>query len=71
MYHETFFVKIVFLCFILILWINLNYSFNLEPRLPVIKRNGAKSDSPGGYFGYSVAEHQTFKEGTKEVENSW
>ena len=33
-------------------------SFNLDPRIPVIKTGGAHSDS---YFGYSVAQHRTVK----------
>lgn len=32
-------------------------SFNLEPRIPVIK-----SGEPGSYFGFSVAEHITGNE---------
>lgn len=33
--------------------------FNLESRIPVIKRG-----APGSYFGYAVAEHQEFVERT-------
>ena len=29
-------------------------SFNLEPRIPLVKRGHS-----GSYFGYSVAQHQT------------
>ena len=32
--------------------------FNLDPRIPVIKRGGADDES---YFGYSVAQHRTVK----------
>lgn len=41
-------------------------SFNLETRLPIVKRG--KKDS---YFGYSVAGHQSFDELIGEVEDSW
>ncbi|XP_059052225.1 integrin alpha-PS1 isoform X2 [Achroia grisella] len=43
---------------------NIVYSFNLEPRIPVIKYGEA-----GSYFGFSVAEHLTFNsDGSK---TSW
>ncbi|XP_069676356.1 integrin alpha-PS1 isoform X2 [Periplaneta americana] len=41
-------------------------TFNLESRLPVIKIG----DTPGSYFGYSVAEHQTIDEVSNEID-SW
>jgi len=41
-------------------------SFNLETRLPVIKRG-----TDGSYFGYSVAEHQSVDEIKNKVEQSW
>ncbi|XP_054286091.1 integrin alpha-PS1-like isoform X2 [Macrosteles quadrilineatus] len=40
--------------------------FNLETRLPVIKRG-----TEGSYFGYSVAEHQSINEEKRQVEHSW
>ncbi|XP_012263310.2 integrin alpha-PS1 isoform X2 [Athalia rosae] len=40
------------------------FSFNLEARIPVIKRG-----SPGSYFGYSVAEHQEIADDNKST--SW
>lgn len=46
--------------------VELSLSFNLESRLPVIKRG-----SDGTYFGYSVAEHQSISEVTSQVENNW
>ncbi|XP_039296864.1 integrin alpha-PS1 isoform X2 [Nilaparvata lugens] len=46
--------------------INFNLGFNLESRIPVIKRG-----SVGSYFGYSVAEHQAVYEVTNKVEHSW
>lgn len=46
--------------------VDLSVSFNLESRLPVIKRG-----RDGTYFGYSVAEHQSIAEVTKEVQNNW
>lgn len=39
-------------------------SFNLEPRIPVIKFG-----EPGSYFGFSVAEHLTI--GNKNELKSW
>lgn len=39
-------------------------SFNLEPRIPVIKFG-----EPGSYFGFSVAEHLTIKEDGSQI--SW
>ncbi|XP_025161987.1 integrin alpha-PS1-like isoform X2 [Harpegnathos saltator] len=41
------------LCLWVVLSVCATYAFNLEPRIPVIKRG-----SRGSYFGYSVAEHQ-------------
>jgi hypothetical protein len=38
----------------------------LETRLPVIKRG-----NPESYFGFSVAEHQSFDEVKGQVEKSW
>ncbi|RZF34110.1 hypothetical protein LSTR_LSTR014049 [Laodelphax striatellus] len=46
--------------------INLNLGFNLEARIPIIKRG-----STGSYFGYSVAEHQAVNEVTNKVEHNW
>lgn len=41
--------------------------FNLESRIPVIKRGRI-----GSYFGYSVAEHQELvEEGIKTTAPSW
>nr|XP_033325030.1 integrin alpha-PS1 [Megalopta genalis] len=42
------------------------YTFNLEPRIPVIKRG-----LNGSYFGYSVAEHQEIPEDGSENLKSW
>ncbi|XP_003246766.1 integrin alpha-PS1 isoform X2 [Acyrthosiphon pisum] len=42
------------------------HGFNLETRLPIVKRSLEVS-----YFGYSVAGHQSFDEIKGEVENSW
>ncbi|XP_066588057.1 integrin alpha-PS1 isoform X2 [Prorops nasuta] len=42
------------------------YSFNLEARVPVVKR-GLK----GSYFGYSVAEHQEILDDGKGSHKSW
>uniref|UniRef100_A0A2H8TK76 Integrin alpha-PS1 n=1 Tax=Melanaphis sacchari TaxID=742174 RepID=A0A2H8TK76_9HEMI len=41
-------------------------SFNLETRLPIVKRSLEVS-----YFGYSVAGHQSYDEIKLQVENSW
>lgn len=42
-------------------------SFNLEPRIPVIKHGSA-----GSYFGYSVAQHRNVVEtANSSVSNSW
>ncbi|XP_078051152.1 multiple edematous wings [Augochlora pura] len=42
------------------------YTFNLEPRIPVIKRG-----LNGSYFGYSVAEHQEIPEDDSGNPKSW
>lgn len=42
-------------------------AFNLEPRIPVIK-NGP---TPGSYFGYSVAQHQSVSSETGTIMDSW
>ena len=51
-------------------WFTLNvclvYTFNLEPRIPVIKRG-----LNGSYFGYSVAEHQEISDDGTEKPKSW
>ncbi|XP_031825831.1 multiple edematous wings [Nomia melanderi] len=51
-------------------WLVLNvclvYTFNLEPRIPVIKRG-----LNGSYFGYSVAEHQEISDDGTEKPKSW
>ena len=51
-------------------WFTLNvclvYTFNLEPRIPVIKRG-----LTGSYFGYSVAEHQEISDDGTEKPKSW
>ncbi|XP_017787536.1 PREDICTED: integrin alpha-PS1 [Habropoda laboriosa] len=52
------------------LWFFLNvyivYTFNLEPRIPVIKKG-----LNGSYFGYSVAEHQETSDDGTEKPKSW
>ncbi|XP_014485304.1 PREDICTED: integrin alpha-PS1 isoform X2 [Dinoponera quadriceps] len=53
------------LCLWLALSVCVTHAFNLEPRIPVIKR-GLK----GSYFGYSVAEHQEIKPQTPKP-TSW
>lgn len=40
----------------LLLMVTLVSTFNLDVRIPIIKRAGVHSDS---YFGYSVAQHRT------------
>ncbi|XP_043249530.1 integrin alpha-PS1 isoform X2 [Colletes gigas] len=51
-------------------WFILNvclvYTFNLEPRIPVIKRG-----LNGSYFGYSIAEHQEISDDSTEKPKSW
>ncbi|XP_060847943.1 integrin alpha-PS1 isoform X2 [Rhopalosiphum padi] len=42
------------------------HCFNLETRLPIVKRSLEVS-----YFGYSVAGHQSYDELKLQVENSW
>lgn len=42
------------------------HCFNLETRLPIVKRSLEVS-----YFGYSVAGHQSYDEIKLQVENSW
>jgi len=42
------------------------HGFNLETRLPIVKRSLEVS-----YFGYSVAGHQSYDEIKLQVENSW
>jgi len=42
------------------------HGFNLETRLPIVKRSLEVS-----YFGYSVAGHQSYDEIKGQVENSW
>lgn len=49
-----------------ILNIYLVYTFNLEPRIPVIKKG-----LNGSYFGYSVAEHQEIPDDNTEKPKSW
>ncbi|XP_076754708.1 multiple edematous wings [Xylocopa sonorina] len=51
---------------LIILDVWLVHAFNLEPRLPVIKRGLS-----GSYFGYSVAEHQETYDDTTEKPKSW
>ena len=46
--------------------ITVTHGFNLDTRLPVIKRGEA-----GSYFGYSVAEHQQIDEKTIGETISW
>ncbi|XP_049862798.1 integrin alpha-PS1 isoform X1 [Schistocerca gregaria] len=41
-------------------------TFNLEARIPIIKRGAIDS-----YFGYSVAEHQVINEATGVIEENW
>lgn len=43
-------------------------SFNLEPRIPVLKLG-----DEGSYFGFSVAEHMTIENKTRHVvdKTSW
>jgi hypothetical protein len=43
-----------------------SHSFNLETRLPIVKRGHTES-----YFGFAVAGHQSFDELKGEVEHSW
>ncbi|XP_075237654.1 multiple edematous wings [Lycorma delicatula] len=62
----SFNVKIVLCFYITLLYININLGFNLESRLPVIKRG-----SEGSYFGYSVAEHQAVSDVSNKIEHSW
>ncbi|KAF0294631.1 hypothetical protein FJT64_007672 [Amphibalanus amphitrite] len=38
-------------------WLGGAFSFNLEPRIPVIKNGATES-----FFGFSVALHQSFEE---------
>ncbi|XP_053971338.1 integrin alpha-PS1 isoform X1 [Hylaeus volcanicus] len=51
-------------------WFILNvclvYTFNLEPRIPVIKKGPS-----GSYFGYSVAEHQEISHDSSDKPKSW
>lgn len=50
---------------LVVLNVCLVHTFNLEPRIPVIKKG-----LNGSYFGYSVAEHQeTSDDGT--ISKSW
>lgn len=53
-----------------LIWVLLNVwainAFNLEARIPVIKRGLS-----GSYFGYSVAEHQELTEDGTEKAKSW
>ncbi|XP_063233340.1 integrin alpha-PS1 isoform X2 [Bacillus rossius redtenbacheri] len=58
----------LYACFLLLLQMHANSvrAFNLEPRIPLIKKG-----SPGSYFGYSVAEHQTVDDITQNVDSSW
>lgn len=42
------------------------FGFNLEARIPVVKRG-----SPGSYFGYSVAEHQEISDDAEKKLTSW
>ncbi|XP_012134810.1 multiple edematous wings isoform X2 [Megachile rotundata] len=52
------------ICFILNIY--LGHTFNLEPRIPIIKKGLS-----GSYFGYSVAEHQEISDDNKEKPKSW
>jgi len=56
------------LCLLLLLWDPAfrAHGFNLETRLPIVKRSLEVS-----YFGYSVAGHQSYDEIKLQVENSW
>lgn len=51
---------------LIVLDVCLIYSFNLEPRIPVIKKG-----LNGSYFGYSVAEHQEISHDGIEKPKSW
>lgn len=51
--------SVIFLCILYCVT-----SFNLEPRIPVIKFG-----EPGSYFGFSVAEHLTFGSNGENI--SW
>ncbi|XP_046678845.1 integrin alpha-PS1 isoform X2 [Homalodisca vitripennis] len=50
----------------LVFFVTVVFGFNLETRLPVIKRGGGNT-----YFGYSVAEHQSVNEIDDAIEHSW
>ncbi|XP_016838421.1 integrin alpha-PS1 isoform X2 [Nasonia vitripennis] len=47
-------------------WDNAALAFNLEPRIPVVKRS-----MPDSYFGFSVAEHQEVREDEAPKYVSW
>lgn len=57
-------------CLVPLLIVPLNfyfiYSFNLETRIPVIKRG-----KPGSYFGFSVAEHQSVDDVNGAITDTW
>lgn len=56
----------IYFSYLLTFSFHVSFSFNLESRLPVIKRG-----TEGTYFGYSVAEHQAVYEINGTVEHSW
>ena len=51
---------------LVVLNVCLVHGFNLEPRIPVIKKGLS-----GSYFGYSVAEHQEIPDDDKGRPKSW
>lgn len=57
-------------CLVPFLFVPLNFylihSFNLETRIPVIKRG-----KTGSYFGFSVAEHQSVDDVTGNITHTW
>lgn len=52
--------------FLTLLCLSLVLGFNLEIRLPVVKKG-----TEGSYFGYSVAEHQSINDVNNKIEHNW
>lgn len=48
------------------LYTNLICGFNLDTKIPIIK-TGQKNS----YFGFSVAEHQSLDDVTRNITNTW
>lgn len=47
-------------------YLHFTHGFNLDTKIPILKKG--RKDS---YFGFSVAEHQSVDEVTRNITNTW